>query len=133
MMKKLTLVLLLSLFACSILAKEQSENSPHNESAPSLTQDRSSELSYTAQNVNASVQERVAALHQLADYPSQNALVAITRGVRAKQPEIRTAAIAAAMPYKLDYRWRLISPLLKDEVEEVRNAAAINFAKEFSI
>ncbi|USD64263.1 hypothetical protein [Vibrio sp. SCSIO 43136] len=98
---------------------------------PSAAQ-RVSQLSYTAQDKNATISERVTALNELANFPSQNALVAVARGLSSEHKEIRLAAVEASTPYQLSYRWRLVSPLLADKDQDLRFAAAINLSKEFS-
>lgn len=128
----LSLLLSTAAGASTSAVESQSTTVAGSPTEQQLPQDRVSKLSYTAQDINAPVAERVAALHELVDFPGQNSLVAVARGVRSEHAEIRIASVAASAPYQLDYRWRLISPLLVDESKEVRSAAAVNLAKEFS-
>lgn len=116
--------------ASDLLVPEQLEQKPL-QAEVNNSYDRVSQLSYVAQNTGASVEERVDALNNLASYPSQNALVAVARGLKAQEDEIRVAAVLASSPYQVDYRWRLLSPLLDDSASAVRNAAVINLVEDF--
>ncbi len=96
-------------------------------------QSRISQLSYIAQDQNQSVVNRARALQELAAYPSQNALVAVARGLKDTNPEIREAAVIGSEPYQLEHRWKMVAPLLKDKVEMVRHTAASNLVREHYI
>ncbi|WP_164684097.1 HEAT repeat domain-containing protein [Vibrio maerlii] len=131
-------ILLLSLFASTAIAAsnpaDQASINPqgNTQSIETLkSQDRATQLSYIAQDKSASAKERSEALQELASYPSQNALVAIARALKSPNAEIRAAAVAGAIPYQVEYRWRLVSPLLLDDNKEVRHAAALNLAKDY--
>ncbi|MDN3683037.1 hypothetical protein QWZ04_22280 [Vibrio tapetis subsp. quintayensis] len=91
-----------------------------------------SEWSYIAQDTNQSDSERIVALEALSTSPSQNALVAVARGLKDPSARIREAAIVAAKPYQLEHRWRLVSPLLIDEDRIVRITAAANLVRDYS-
>ncbi|MFA0706234.1 hypothetical protein AB4653_10865, partial [Vibrio sp. 10N.222.48.A3] len=69
------------------------------------TQTRIQQLSYMAQDQNQSVENRTGALQELASYPSQNALVAVARGLKDQNPEVREASIIGSSPYQLEHRW----------------------------
>lgn len=95
-------------------------------------QSRISQLSYIAQDQNQSVVNRARALQELAAYPSQNAVVAVARGLKDSHPEIREAAIIGSEPYQLEHRWKMVAPLLKDKVETVRHTAASNLVRDYN-
>lgn len=87
-------------------------------------QQAENELSYIAQNKNEAPIVRASALERLANYPSQNSLVAIARGVKEPNELIRLGAAAGAEMFPADVAWRVLSPLLSDEVLAVRIEAA---------
>jgi tetratricopeptide (TPR) repeat protein len=101
-------------------------------SAPMSPQQVVAKLSYQAQDIKQPVEQRIEALHELANYPSQNALVAVARSLQDKDPAIREAAIVGAEPYTIDHRWRMIEPLLSDPEAMVRITAATNLVRDFS-
>lgn len=78
-------------------------------------------------------EQRVQALRELGNYPNQNALVAVARGLQDKDAAIREAAIVGAQPYAIENRWRMVEPLLKDESSSVRIAAALNLVRDYSV
>ncbi|MDN3702208.1 tetratricopeptide repeat protein [Vibrio artabrorum] len=96
------------------------------------TQTRIQQLSYMAQDQNQSVENRTSALQALASYPSQNALVAVARGLKDQNPEVREAAIIGSEPYQLEHRWALVSPLLSDTDSMVRHTATSNLIRDFN-
>ncbi|MCX2757128.1 hypothetical protein OQJ65_03245 [Vibrio sp. Sgm 22] len=96
------------------------------------TQTRIQQLSYMAQDQNQSVENRTGALQELASYPSQNALVAVARGLKDQNPEVREAAVIGSEPYQLEHRWALVSPLLKDKDTMVRHTATSNLVRDFN-
>ncbi len=96
------------------------------------TQARIQQLSYMAQDQNQSIENRTAALQELASYPSQNALVAVARGLKDQNPEVREASIIGASPYQLEHRWALISPLLSDSDPMVRHSATSNLVRDYN-
>ncbi|MCY9863012.1 hypothetical protein OTK49_10725 [Vibrio coralliirubri] len=96
------------------------------------TQTRIQQLSYMAQDQNQSVENRTGALQELASYPSQNALVAVARGLKDQNPEVREAAVIGSEPYQLEHRWALVSPLLKDSDTMVRHTATSNLVRDFN-
>lgn len=130
---KLLLIMLLTVPAVNAndLSSSEQLESTSLESEMNSSYDIVSQLSYIAQNTRSPVKERVDALNKLASYPSQNALVAVARGLKAQEDEIRVAAVLASSPYQVDYRWRLLSSLLSDSASEVRNAAVINLVEDF--
>ncbi|MEZ8631374.1 tetratricopeptide repeat protein [Vibrio lentus] len=97
------------------------------------TQSRIQQLSYMAQDQNQSIENRTGALQELAKYPSQNALVAVARGLKDQNPEVREAAVIGSEPYQLEHRWALVSPLLKDTETMVRHTATSNLIRDFNV
>ncbi|MCG9557011.1 hypothetical protein [Vibrio kanaloae] len=96
------------------------------------TQTRIQQLSYMAQDQNQSIENRTGALQELAAYPSQNALVAVVRGLKDQDPEVREASVIGSEPYQLEHRWALVSPLLKDSDTMVRHTATSNLIRDFN-
>ncbi|WKY59561.1 hypothetical protein Q5H80_18460 [Vibrio sp. SNU_ST1] len=96
------------------------------------TQTRIQQLSYMAQDQNQSIENRTGALQALTNYPSQNALVAVARGLKDPNPEVREAAVIGSAPYQLEHRWTLVSPLLKDNDTMVRHTATSNLVRDFN-
>ncbi len=96
------------------------------------TQTRIQQLSYMAQDQNQSIENRTGALQELASYPSQNALVAVARGLKDQNPEVREAAVIGSEAYQLEHRWALVSPLLKDSDTMVRHTATSNLVRDFN-
>ncbi|GAB2649263.1 HEAT repeat domain-containing protein [Vibrio panuliri] len=93
---------------------------------------RIAQLSYQAQDTSLESEVRVQALQQLARYPSQNALVAVARATKDDDDLVREAAAIAAQPYSIEYRWRLLSPLIDDQIKSVRMAVAANLVRDYS-
>ncbi|MFA0490522.1 hypothetical protein AB4563_16335 [Vibrio splendidus] len=96
------------------------------------TQTRIQQLSYMAQDQNQSIENRTGALQELASYPSQNALVAVARGLKDQNPEVREASIIGSSPYQLEHRWALVSPLLSDTDSMVRHSATSNLVRDYN-
>ncbi|MEZ8602713.1 hypothetical protein [Vibrio splendidus] len=96
------------------------------------TQTRIQQLSYMAQDQNQSIENRTGALQELASYPSQNALVAVARGLKDQNPEVREASIIGSSPYQLEHRWALVSPLLRDSDSMVRHSATSNLVRDYN-
>ncbi|MEZ8378101.1 hypothetical protein AB6C93_02720 [Vibrio splendidus] len=96
------------------------------------TQTRIQQLSYMSQDQNQSVENRTGALKELASYPSQNALVAVARGLKDQNPEVREASIIGSSPYQLEHRWALVSPLLSDTDSMVRHSATSNLVRDYN-
>ena len=94
-------------------------------------QQRIQQLSYMAQDQSQSIQNRTGALRALGAYPSQNALVAVARGLKDSNSEVREAAVIGAAPYPFEHRWTLVSPLLNDESEMVKHSAASNLVRDY--
>ncbi|MEZ9411815.1 tetratricopeptide repeat protein [Vibrio lentus] len=97
------------------------------------TQSCIQQLSYMAQDQNQSIENRTGASQELAKYPSQNALVAVARGLKDQNPEVREAAVIGSEPYQLEHRWALVSPLLKDSDTMVRHTATSNLIRDFNV
>lgn len=134
-MNKIVLALSSVLFLSPVFAEPASVSSPNaTEQASASSQDLTpiQQLAYTAQDLKAPKQERADALRQLARYPNQNSLIAVARALKDQDPAIREAAIIGATPYKIEHRWQMVSPLLKDEILQVRTAAATNLVRDFS-
>ncbi len=133
----ITTLVISALASSSLYAKEASNtdtatnmNSGEGIIAQTVTPKTSSEWSYIAQDTNKSEKERIVALEALSTSPSQNALVAVVRGLKDPSARIREAAIVAAKPYQLEHRWRLVAPLLVDEDQTVRITAAANLVRD---
>lgn len=90
-----------------------------------------SKLSYQAQDKSLPTELRVGALRSLANYPSQNALVAVSRNLQESDPALREAAIVGPGPYNIAHRWRMVSPLLTDDTAMVRLAATANLLRDY--
>ncbi len=93
------------------------------------SQQAGNKLSYTAQNVNEAGIVRALALERMADYPSQNALIAVARGVKQPDELIRIGAISGAENFPPDVAWRVLAPLLEDDVLSVRIDAAASLSR----
>ncbi|WP_299570632.1 multiheme c-type cytochrome [uncultured Shewanella sp.] len=81
-------------------------------------------LSYIAQNSLEANIIRASALSRMDRFPGQNAMVAIMRGIKHQDPQIRIGAIAGSAAYPFEDRWQIISPLLQDPVFAVRTETA---------
>nr|WP_139312296.1 tetratricopeptide repeat protein [Vibrio ponticus] len=103
---------------------------PNTSTSQSLSQ-HIADLSYQAQDKTLDSAQRAKALRELAQYPSQNALVAVARGLKDQDAKIREAAVIAAEPYGIEYRWRLLSPLLDDANHSVRVTSAANLVRDY--
>ncbi|EGQ8232232.1 tetratricopeptide repeat protein [Vibrio parahaemolyticus] len=136
--KSLLAVTLGAVINHSVMAQtptEQTQAQPtaaEQEQQPTLQQ-VISKLAYQAQDQKLPTEQRVQALRELGNYPNQNALVAVARGLQDKDPVIREAAIVGAQPYAIENRWRMVEPLLKDESSSVRIAAALNLVRDYSV
>lgn len=87
-----------------------------------------SALSHIAQNeVNSNI-IRASALGRLAPFSDTNTIIAVARGVKHSDSNIRLGAISGSASLKGAERWRVIAPLLKDEVLAVRVEAALVLA-----
>ena len=81
-------------------------------------------LSHIAQNpANASI-IRASALERMTNNVDQNALIAIARGAKNNDENIRVGAIRGAEKMPEQERWRILAPLLSDQVLSVRSEAA---------
>jgi predicted CXXCH cytochrome family protein len=85
-----------------------------------------SALSHIAQNEANSDIIRASALERLAPFPDTNALIAVARGAKHSDSNIRLGAITGSKSLKGAERWRVIAPLLKDKVLAVRAEAALS-------
>ncbi|MGV2988564.1 hypothetical protein ACE1OE_13040 [Vibrio sp. E150_011] len=118
-------------FPASGFAAEMGSADSNNPPVTTSIEQQLSQLSYTAQNVNESPEVRANALRELANYPSQNALVAVARGLKDSEFVVREAAIVGAEPYPLEHRWRMVAPLLNDAHESVRTTAAASLVRDY--
>ncbi|WP_319223682.1 hypothetical protein [Moritella sp.] len=82
-------------------------------------------LSELSQNIDAPIQQRVAATMELGNISDQNSIIAIGRATRDDAIELRRAAIFSVEHWQPSARWDMISPLLNDAVESVRFEAAL--------
>ncbi|GAM70753.1 probable deca-heme c-type cytochrome [Vibrio sp. JCM 19236] len=89
------------------------------------------QLAYIAQDKNQSVEARVDALNQLANYPSTNGLISLARALKDTNYHVRVAAIHASAPFDFKHRWRLLEPLFNDMVVDVRLAVVENLAVDY--
>lgn len=96
-----------------------------------ISLDQVTQLAYQAQDNTISIDRRVTALIALSDYPSQNSLVAIARGLQHQDKRMREAAIVGSKPYNIEHRWRMVSPLLQDKNIAVRRAAVFNLVQDY--
>ena len=81
-------------------------------------------LSHIAQNEGHASIVRAGALERLAPFETTNTLIAVARGVKNESEVIRLGAVNGAANIPLKERWRILSPLLTDEVLVVRAEAA---------
>ncbi|GAD88655.1 hypothetical protein VHA01S_008_00510 [Vibrio halioticoli NBRC 102217] len=123
----LTLALSFSVNARLSAGGETADTSHNPNSHPSAEQ-----LSYIAQDRNNPIATRIDALQQLAQHPSQSALIAVARGLKDPSYEIRVASVSATEPYQFAHRWRLLAPLMNDLVVDVRMTVAHNLVVEYS-
>ncbi len=84
-----------------------------------------SALSHIAQNEANSDIIRASALERLAPFPDTNTIIAVARGAKHNDSNIRLGAISGSAALEGAERWRVIAPLLKDEVLAVRAQAAL--------
>jgi len=85
-----------------------------------------SALSHIAQNEANSNIIRASALDRLAPFAGdRNAIVAVARGAKHSDSNIRLGAISGSTALSGAERWRAIGPLLKDEILAVRAEAAL--------
>ncbi|WP_198553538.1 MULTISPECIES: tetratricopeptide repeat protein [unclassified Shewanella] len=82
------------------------------------------QLSYIAQDHQQGAIIRAGSLERLQQYPGRNGVVAIARATRHDDPLLRFGAIQGSTPYPIADRWRMLAPLLNDDVLMVRSQAA---------
>ncbi|QIA66109.1 tetratricopeptide repeat protein [Vibrio astriarenae] len=132
-MKKFTLCLLVTLLSLSAMATPTAQGPLRAETVVAQDAPKDmSQLSYQAQDVRLSDEERAAALRALGQQPSQNGLVAVARALKDESPVLREAAVIGAAPYQLEHRWTMLSPLLNDEVKSVRLSAVMSLISGYS-
>lgn len=81
-------------------------------------------LSHISQNKQNAPIIRASALQRMSPFPNPNTLIAIARGVKSQDENIRLGAIDGAQSVKGAERWRILKPLLTDKVLAVRTEAA---------
>lgn len=84
----------------------------------------SKELSKIAQTKSYPAIIRASALDRMTNKVDTNSLIAIARSVKSEKSIIRLGAINGAINFPAIERWRILSPLLTDEVLAVRTEAA---------
>ncbi|MDR9826778.1 hypothetical protein RCJ22_14290 [Vibrio sp. FNV 38] len=99
---------------------------PQAEQAPDMAQ-----LAYQAQDTRESIESRKEALRALGQQPSQNGLVAVARALKDENAALREAAIIGTAPYQLPHRWKMLEPLLSDEVNSVRLSATASLISDY--
>lgn len=87
-------------------------------------QEAAAALSHIAQNASNAAIIRASALERMNQYSDPNALIAITRGAKHSDENIRIGAIRGAEGIQSPERWRILAPLLDDKVLSVRTEAA---------
>jgi len=85
-------------------------------------------LSHIAQNNANSDIIRASSLDRMAPFANTNTLVAIARGAKDPDTNIRIGAIHGAAGITANERWRILEPLLSDNVLAVRAEAAVTLA-----
>ncbi|CAH1550203.1 hypothetical protein [Vibrio rotiferianus] len=86
---------------------------------------------YVAQDKTQTIQKRVTALESLRSTPSQNGLIAIARALKEDNTSIREAAIIGSYGLSTEYRWKLVSPFLKDRNPTLREAATYSLIRSY--
>lgn len=84
----------------------------------------SGELSRISQTINYAPIIRASALARMANTSNNNIMIAIARAVKNPNENIRLGAIAGAQSMANAQKWRLLSPLLTDEVLLIRASSA---------
>ncbi|NOQ77310.1 MAG: tetratricopeptide repeat protein [Methylococcaceae bacterium] len=83
-----------------------------------------SALSHIAQNSSHASIIRASALERMNRYPDTNTLIAIARGAKNIDENIRIGAIRGAEGIRDVERWQILAPLLTDKVLAIRSEAA---------
>jgi predicted CXXCH cytochrome family protein len=111
-------------------SKIQSENhfAPVFAMADQGYQKAAQSLSHIAQNIANSDIIRASALDRMAPFADTNTLIAIARGVKNPDTNIRLGAIRGAAGIAPAERWRILAPLLSDSVLSIRAEAAVTLA-----
>jgi len=86
--------------------------------------DTTEQLSHIAQNSKHANIIRASALERMQTMSNKNTIIAIVRGVKHEDENIRIGAISGAEGIRDEDRWRIIAPLLNDKVLAVRSEAA---------
>lgn len=85
----------------------------------------STHLSQIAQNSHYSDIVRASALTRMQAFADTNTIIAIARGVKNPDSNIRMGAVRGSVSINAPERWRIITPLLTDKVLAVRTEAAL--------
>ncbi|MCL1046824.1 tetratricopeptide repeat protein [Shewanella electrodiphila] len=126
-------------WAVNALEKQFPDSSYQNSDSFSLAfaqasagvQTSGDKLSYIAQNHLESNIIRASALSRMDRFPSQNTMVAVMRGIKHKDPQMRLGALTGSAPYPFNDRWQIVSPLLSDPVYAVRTETASTLVSEW--
>ncbi len=89
-----------------------------------LAEQREQLLAEYSQNDGLPLVQRTAATANLGMYYGPNSIIAVARASRSEHPEMRLAAIQAALQWQGKAKWDVVSPLLDDEERDV-NAQAV--------
>ncbi|NMP15324.1 deca-heme c-type cytochrome [Thalassotalea sp. Y01] len=89
-------------------------------------------LSHVSQNKQNANIIRASALERMAAFNNTNTMIAIARGVKDPDSNIRFGAIRGAAGLELNKLWRIIAPLLDDKVLAVRAEAAYSLVRFWS-
>ncbi|CAH0992553.1 hypothetical protein SIN8267_02686 [Sinobacterium norvegicum] len=129
------LLLMAAIFSVSLTAAAQPSTYTPAQAFAAAEQNNpeaQQQLSYIAQDISQSDDDRIKALQQLVRFPGNNALVAIVRALQQDNIPLQLAAIDAAAPYNTSQRWRLLSELLTAENVSLSNAAAIDLLRSWA-
>ncbi len=88
-------------------------------------QGASAELSRIAQTPTYAAIIRASALSRMAAIADTNSIIAVARGAKNEDSNIRLGAINGAENFRAPEKWRLLTPLLNDKVLAVRTEAAM--------
>jgi predicted CXXCH cytochrome family protein len=95
---------------------------------PNNIQFVSSELSRISQTLSFAPIIRASALTRMAQLSDTNSIIAVARGVKSPDEHVRLGAIEGSQNIAGPEKWRVLTPLLKDDVLAVRGNAAFALA-----
>ncbi len=84
----------------------------------------STPLAEIAQSTNYSNIIRGSAMERMVPYTDTNTVLTVARGVKHEDSNVRIGAVRGALGLRGPERWRIVAPLLEDEVLSVRTEAA---------